>query len=226
MNMQTAKESWKNQLEKLARELRETLEIMQKRDNIVSAINDKIGHFLRRNHSQLSEVTHDFRSTTQALFGISWLEEPGTSEQIEDCVPVLKYRIDILLQKLSRLLVEKESLTRDKDFCFRLLDVTDKKRPLSDIIHERLEELRKEKEKSEETMRNMKFRLIAIEELMRVKEKDLLLVDEELREVRKKMEHAAERQESMILPTVECKHSGMVCKQTKFFSGYDKIKVE
>ena len=95
-------------------------------------------------------------------------------------------------------------MIRDREFCRRLLESSDKSRPLSDILHEKLENLRKEREKISNDVRNVKFRLITTEEQMRLKEKDLLLIEAAFKQTRPERDIAEERQESSItLPLVE-----------------------
>ena len=208
-NMQAAMESWKTKVKDLQKQLDETSDTMHKIDAVVGTINDKLGHFLKRYQTPLSDILYDVRSTSQALLEMNWPDEPTSCDVKEDSLPLLEYRAGILIQKLSRLLLEKETMIRDREFCRRLLESSDKSRPLSDILHEKLEILRKEREKISNDVRNVKFRLITTEEQMRLKEKDLLLIEAAFKQTKPERDIAEERQESSVtLPLVEASNQG------------------
>ncbi len=163
----------------------------------------QVGNFIKHNQDSLNEVSYDFRTTTQALLSIHHDRKNNEGqEEEEDYLPLFIHRVNVLLQKTTRLLVERENFSRDREFCFRLLHAEDKRRPLSDLIHEKIETLQKEKQKSEDALKKLKFKFLAIEDLMKVKEKELLGVDAEVRELKTKMMLAAERAKTS-LPIVE-----------------------
>ena len=58
-NMQAAMESWKTKVKDLQKQLDETSDTMHKIDTVVGTINDKLGHFLKRYQTPLSDILYD-----------------------------------------------------------------------------------------------------------------------------------------------------------------------
>ena len=214
-NMQVAMESWKTKVKELQKQLDESSSTMRKIDTAVGTINDRLGHFLKRYETPLSDILYDVRSTSQALLEMNWSGKLTSCDEKGEGLPLLEYRTGILLQKLSRLLLEKETMTRDREFCRRLLESSDRSRPLSDVLHEKLESLRKEREKISNNVRNMKFRLIATEEQMRLKENDLLLIEATLKQTRAKTEITDKQNESETLHLLEASNQGETFSVTR-----------
>ena len=194
-NSQVAMESWKNQVEELRKQLQEANDTILKVNTFVDTINGKLGTFLKRYHTTISEVVLDTRSTTQALLEMSWSEK-STSDGPKEVLTVLEYRINALLQKLSRLLLERDTFSKDREFCRRLLESSDKNRPLSDILHQKLEIMKREKEMMDSSVMNIKFKLVATEEKVRLKQKDLLLAQAALNQTTAKTDIASEDRKS------------------------------
>ena len=213
--MQTAMDSWKSKVKELQKQLDESSSIMRKIDTTVGTINGRLGNFMKRYETPLSDIMYDVRSTSQALLEMNWSGKLTTFEEKGNGLPLLEYRTGVLLQKLSRLLLEKEAMTRDREFCRRLLESSDRSRPLSDVLHEKLESLRKEREKISNNVRNMKFRLIATEEQMKLKENDLLLIEDALKQARAKTEIMEEQKQSETLPLAEAGNEGKTFSVTR-----------
>ena len=210
-NMQASKDAWRNQVQKLTENLKQSQETNSKRDTTMRRLNSRLGLFLKHNRNQLADQTLDFRTTTQPLFGISLFEDMHINTETEDYMPVLKCRIDILLQRLSRLLLERETMLRDREACFRHLDTRDRQ-PLSEVLREKFEHLQKERATSEKSVKNLKFQLSALEEILKEKETALKVTKAELRRLQDQQKETSDHQgvAPMTLPVVKLPQAGNV----------------
>ena len=160
---QVAMEIWKRRMTEVTRSLDKVKATLKKREESIQAISDAIEAFLRQNQAELYDFSRDMKSTSQILL------ETGYGEG-NDVFGHFLRKVSSMLDKLQRVLFERESLLRQKKLCMSIIERKDLQTPLDQMVRDRIRIFQMEKEQSEREVEKLQERLTSLD--LAVKEKD------------------------------------------------------
>ena len=168
---QVTKEVWSRRLAETKRELETLQKEIEEREKLIRSTNETLKTFVKRNELGLFDFSAEGKSTTEIL-------RSAKERSKEDAVSELARRTNFVLQRFGRLLVDRQSLTKQKQECLDILETADHSTPLHSLIRDTIRHLSKENESSRSQVKSLKLKAVNLEDQLNHKDIEL----EELRE--------------------------------------------
>lgn len=125
IKIQMSKEEWKLELNRLQFELRETMTECKVKENQILEMDKQLAEFIRQNRTALVSQAHDLTSTTDLL---------RTSIADNDVIARMEERLQYVLQRMRRVIEERDLMQNDRDQCFKTLGISDDTQSL--LLHQ------------------------------------------------------------------------------------------
>ena len=154
---QVAQEVWKGRLHETKRQNEKLEQMFADRNELIRAMSERVKTFLNTYEVDLYDVVHDMRSTTETLLG-------PKDDKSADPLPGLQRRIDLLLTRFTRVLIERQHFHKQRRECLNVLQVGDSSVPLQKLLRDNIGTFREEKASTQKELKALKQKAILMED--------------------------------------------------------------